>query len=232
MSFQAKTDFFSITGTNSPFVITDSSENKSAQTVSGHDEKGDIVTYEVFAETMAPSCSYIIKADASLDSLVIGQPITIASDKFTIVNVSISTAAGSPPKIDISGEQIPSDTTHSDCKYTIPTATLKVCHHAQILWSSFTLAGSGCYLIDANYTASGTLTKATKDGETVAFDISEGQLTATLTIQQTGTTVPTITEGSGWYITSPLSKNDADASLPTWSVTLTKNLTHDTTSNT
>ncbi len=230
MSFQAKTDYFGITGQNSPFVITDSSENKSAQTANGRDEKGDVVAYEVFGETMAPSCSYVIKADASLGSIVIGAPITIGTDKFTIVNVSISTSAGSPPKIDITGEQIPSDTTHSDCKYTIPTATLIVCHHAQTLWSAFTLGGTGCYLIEANYTAGGTLTKATKDGETVAFDIADGQLTATLTIQQTGSANPTITAGSGWYITSPLSKNDADASLPTWSVTLTKNLTHDSNS--
>ena len=227
MSFQAKTDYFGITGSNSPFVITDSSENKSAQTANGRDEKGDVVAYEVFGETMAPSCSYVIKANASLGSIVIGAPITIGTNKFTIVNVSISTSAGSPPKIDITGEQIPSDTTHSDCTYTIPTATLEVCHHAQTLWSAFTLSGAGCYVIDANYTAGGTLTKATKDGETVAFDIADGQLTAALTIQQTGSTDPSTTAGSGWYITSPLSKNEVDSSLPTWSVTLSKNLTHD-----
>ena len=228
MSFQAKTDYFGLsTASGSSFVITDSSENKTAQTVNGHDEKGDIVAYEVFGETMAPSCSYVLKADANLSSIVIGSPITVGSDKFTIVSVNISTSAGSPPKIDVSGEQIPSDTTHSDCTYTIPAATIKVCHHAQTLWSAFTLSGAGCYLTDASYTAGGTLTKASKDGDTVAFDISDGQLTATLTIQQTGSTEPSIQPGGNWYITSPLTKSCADSTLPSWSVTLTKNLSHD-----
>lgn len=232
MSFQAHTDYYGLsTASNSAFVITDSAENKTAQTANGRDEKGDIVAYEVFGEQMAPTCSYVLKADASLSSLVIGAPITVGSDKITITNVSISTSAGSPPKIDVSGEQIPADTTHSDCKYTIPTATLIMCHHAQTLWSAFTLSGSGCYLTDANYTASGTLTKATKDGDTVAFDLSDGQLTATVTIQQTSTTEPTLSAGTGWVITSPLTASRADSSLKTWTATLSKYLTHDSTSS-
>jgi hypothetical protein len=232
MSFQAHTDYFGLsTAASSAFVITDSAENKTAQTVNGRDEKGDIVAYEVFGEQMAPTCSYVLKADASLASLVIGSPITVGTDKITVTNVSISTSAGSPPRIDVSGEQIPSDTTHSDCKYTIPTATLAVCHHAQTLWSAFTLTGTGCYLIEANYTAGGTLTKAQKDGDPVAFDVSDGQLTATITIQQTGTTDPTLTPGTGWVVTSPLTPSRADSSLRTWTATLSKYLTHDATSN-
>lgn len=231
MSFQAKTDYFGLsTGSGSTFVITDSSENKTSQTVTGQDEKGDVVAYEVFGEEMAPSCSYVISADSTLGSIVIGSAITatgISNKKFTITNVSISTAAGSPPKIDLSGSEIPSSTTHTDCTYTIPAATLIVCHHAQILWDAFTLTGQGCYLTQANYTASGDLTKATKDGTTISFDIANGQLVANITIQQTGSNDPSVTAGSGWVITSPLTKTSADASLPTWTCTISKYLTHD-----
>ena len=231
MSFQAKTDYFGLsTGSGSTFVITDSSENKTSQTVTGQDEKGDVVAYEVFGEEMAPSCSYVISANSTLGSIVIGSGITvtgISNKKFTITNVSISTAAGSPPKIDVSGSEIPSNTTHTDCTYTIPSATLEVCHHAQILWNAFTLDGQGCYLTQANYTASGDLTKATKDGTTISFDIANGQLVANITIQQTGSTDPSVTAGSGWVITSPLTKTSADASLPTWTCTISKYLTHD-----
>lgn len=232
MSFQAHTDYFGLsTGAGSAFVITDSAENKTAQTATGRDEKGDIVAYEVYGEQIAPSCSYVLKAGATLNSIVIGSPITVGTDKVTVTNVSISTSAGSPPRIDVSGEQIPADTTHSDCTYTIPSATLLVCHHAQTLWSAFTLTGTGCYLIDANYTASATLTKAEKDGDAVAFDVSDGQLTATVTIQQTGTTDPTLSAGSGWTITSPLTPSRADSSLRTWTATLSKYLAHDAASS-
>ena len=232
MSFQAKTDYFGLsTGSGSTFVITDSSENKTSQTVTGQDEKGDVVAYEVFGEEMAPSCSYVISADSTLGSIKIGdaQAVTgIANKKFTITSVSISTGAGSPPKIDVSGSEVPNSTTHTDCTYTIPSATLEVCHHAQILWNAFILDGQGCYLTQANYTASGDLTKATKDGTTISFDIANGQLVANITIQQTGSTDPSVTAGSGWVITSPLTKTSADASLPTWTCTISKYLTHDT----
>lgn len=232
MSFQTHTDYFGLsTATGSAFVITDSAENKTAQTANGRDEKGDVVAFEVFGETIAPSCSYVLKANGNTGTFKIGSPITVDSKKVTITNVSISTSAGSPPKIDVSGEEIPADTSHSDCTYTIPSASIIVCHHAQILWNAFTLSGTGCYLTDANYVASGTLTKAQKDGETVAFDISDGQLTATVTIQQTGTTEPTLTAGTGWVITSPLTSSRADASLKTWTATVSKYLTHDTQSN-
>ena len=228
MSFQAHTDYFGISTANgSSFVITDSNENRTAQTVSGHDEKGDIVAFEVYGDTIAPSCSYVLKAAGSLGDIVIGDALTSGDKKVTITNVSISTGAGSPPKIDVSGEEVPSDTSHSDCTYTVPSASIAVCHHAQILWSAFTIGGTGCYLTEANYTVSATLTKAQKDGDTVAYDVSDGQITATVTIQQTGTTVPTFTAGSGWTVTSPLSASRADASLKTWTATVSKYLAHD-----
>ena len=231
MSFQAKTDYFGLsTGSGSTFVITDSSENKSAQVATGQDEKGDVVAYEVFGEEMSPACSYVISADSTLGTIKIGEAITVTGindKKFTITSVAISTAAGSPPKIDVGGSQIPNTVTHTDCTYTIPAATLGVCHHAQILWSAFTLGGTGCYLTQANYTASGDLTRATKDGNTISFDIANGQLVANITIQQTGNTEPTVTAGTGWVITSPLTKTDSDASLPSWTCTISKYLTHD-----
>lgn len=236
MSFQAHTDYFDLsTGSGSSFVITDSNENRTAQTVNGHDEKGDIVAYEVFGDEIAPSCSYVLKSDAALGDIVIGEPIAAGDKKVTVTSVTISTSAGAPPKIDVSGDEVPASTTHSDCTYTVPSATVKVCHHAQILWEAFTLSGSGCYLSTANYTVSATLSKAQKDGGTVAFDVADGQIVANVTIQQTGSTDPTFAAGSGWVITSPLTASRADSSLKTWTATVSKYLEHDavtTSSNT
>ena len=244
MSFQAKTDYFEIsTASGSKFVITDSSENKSAQVSTGQNEKGDVVGWEVYAEQMAPSCSYVLKGDATLNSFKIGEAITvtgISNKKFTISNVSISTAAGVAPKIDVSGSEIPNDTTHTDCTYTVPAATLKECHHAQNIWNSFTINGAstganGCYLTQADYTISGDLTTATKDGVIVSFDIANGQITINITIQQTGDTEPTLAIPQAyqneWAITSPLTKTNADASLPSWTATITRYLVHDTSNN-
>jgi len=190
MSFKAKTDFFGIAGGG--LVITESNENKTASTVEGHNEKGDVVAYEVFGETMSPECTYVLSANASLSSMKCGEPISGTGDyngkKFTLGSLTINTSAGSPPSVQASGNEIPANTTQSDCTYTLPAATLKMCHHAQILWDAFTLSGSGCYLQQANYTAGGTISRATKNGDTIAFDVVDGQLQVNITILQTGNT--------------------------------------------
>lgn len=184
MSFKAKTDFFGLA--SGGVVITESNENKTASTAEGHNEKGDVVAFEVFGETMSPQCTYVLSADTNLSSMKCGTPITGTGDysgkKFTLGGLTINTTAGSPPSIQASGEEIPSGTSHSDCTYTFPSATLKMCHHAQVLWSAFTLGGTGCYLQQANYTAGGTISRATKNGETVAYDVVDGKLEVQLTI--------------------------------------------------
>ena len=91
------------------------------------------------------------------------------------------------------------------------------------------MGGTGCYLQSANYTAGGTISRATKDGETVAFDVVDGKLEVQLTIQQTGSTKPTVTAGSDWTITAPLTCSNPDADYPSWTCTLSRYLTHDAT---
>ena len=149
MSFRNKTDFFGLTST-AGVVITESNENKTASTAEGHNEKGDVVAFEVFGETMSPQCSYVLSADASLASMKCGTVIAGTGDyagkKFTLGNVTINTSAGSPPTIQASGEEVMPTATTSDCTYTFPATTLKCCHHSQILWGACTLGGEGCYL--------------------------------------------------------------------------------------
>lgn len=151
MSWQAKTDFFGLATAANGLEVTESNENKTASTAEGHNEKGDVVAFEVFGETMSPSNSYVLGKDLTLSTLPkCGAPITgptgYTGKKFTLGSITISTSAGAPPTIQATGEEIPSGTTHSDCTYTFPSTTLKLCHHAQILWDAFTLGGTGCYL--------------------------------------------------------------------------------------
>lgn len=131
MAFKSKTDFFGLAGNG--LVITESNENKAASTAEGHNEKGDIVAFEVFGETMSPQCTYVLSADTSLAEMKCGEPISgtgdYSSKKFTLGSITIDTSAGSPPSVQASGEEIP-NSSHTDCTYTFPAATLKMCHHA------------------------------------------------------------------------------------------------------
>lgn len=228
MAFQQKHDFFGIAGNG--IVLTECNENKTASTAEGHNEAGDIVAFEVFGETMSPDCTYVLSADAQLSGIQCGKVVNGTGDyagmKFTVGGITINTSAGQPPSIQANGEQVLSSTSHSDCWYNFPSATLKQCHHAQILWSAFTLGGDGCYLQQANYTAGGTISKATKNGEPVSYDVVDGKLEVQVTILQTGNTKPSLTAGSDWTITSPLNCSSPDADYPSWSATLSRYLTH------
>lgn len=65
------------------------------------------------------------------------------------------------------------------------------------------------------------------NGEPVASDVTEGMITASVTITQTGSTEPTVAAGSDWQITAPLACTNPDANYPTWACTLTKYLQKD-----
>lgn len=223
MAFQEKTDYFGLETESGGLVLTSSTENKSATVIQAHDEKGDVVAQEIVGETSAPSCTYVVKSDA----IITGQKLGFASGGYVVSSISITTGAGTPPGITVTGEAVPSSS-HTDCYYDTPACTVDACHHAQTLFSAFTLSGVGCYLTSANYTISGSLTKATKDGETVAYDIADGKIEAQVEIVQTGATEPSFAAGADFTITSPLTKTDGDAAYPTWTATVTKNLTHHT----
>lgn len=231
MAFQPKIDYFGLTSA-SQVKITDSNENKSAQVATGVDEKGDVRATTMYGIQMAPSCSYVIASAYTFPSVKIGDAsISVAgtTDKFTITNINITTTAGQPPTIEVTGQGIPSAAaSHNDCTYTVPSVALEACHHAQRLFDAFTSSyGEGNYLTAANYTVAGDLTTATKDGEIVSFDIANGRIEANVTIVQTGSTAVTCSAGSGFLETSPLTKNDPDGAYPTWTATFTKYLVHD-----
>ena len=100
---------------------------------------------------------------------------------YVLGSFQINTSVANPPTIEASGEKCEANATKG-CSYTVPTQSISKLHHAQILFGAFTLTGDGCYLSQANYTASATITKATKDGDCVAHDVSAGKIEASVTI--------------------------------------------------
>lgn len=75
---------------------------------------------------------------------------------------------------------------------------------------------------------SGDLTKATKEGETVAWDIANGQVKASLTIVSVGDVKPTVTPGEGWTMTTPLTLTQGDAAYNQYTCELILPLVHAT----
>ena len=227
MSFLAKVDKFGLASASLEILTSD--EGRAASVAEASNADGDIIAAEVYGEIESPSCTYAVKADSTAD-IELGGVTTVgtgtAAKYYALTSVTIGTSAGSPPTVSASGEEVPSATPSST--YTVEDGlTVSKLAIAQIYGGSFTLGGTGCHVTDCNATISCDFSAATKDGARLAWDISNGRIVVSVTINQTGSTAPTLTAGSGWEITSPLTQSNPDSNFPTWTATLTKYLTKD-----
>lgn len=230
MAFKTKTDPFGIVGSLTTIACKATADGNSASVAEARDENGTIVAQEVFGENMAPSADYAIKGTfaPSAGDIKLGAVTTYKTKRVALTNLTINTSAGGEPTVSASGEQV-EESTAGTCPalYSIPAFSLGPCHHAKILFSAFTLSGTGCHLQSANYTASCENGKATVEGAVVAHGVFGAKIECQVEIIQTGTTEPTLAPGTGWKITSPLAETNPDAEYPTFSATLTKLLEKD-----
>jgi hypothetical protein len=227
MAFPSKTDYLGLADTN--LILRDCTEGLAAEVAEATDENGDVAAVEVFGEKASPSVTYAVKGDVEKD-LVLGAVTTIGESTsakyYVLTNVTVNTSAGGAPTVSASGEEVPSAT--PSATFTVDDGlAVKKSAIAQIPLSAFTLSGTGCHLSSCNLAASVNFTDATKDGERLAWDCTNGRLVVTVGIVQTGSTEPTITAASGWEVTSPLTRTSPDSDFPTWSATLTKYLQRD-----
>lgn len=236
MSFTSKPDYFGLEAETGTLKLQSSDENKSAQEYDAQNEKGDVVTTVMFGQTASPTCTYVLASNTTLNGVEMGQPnVSIGGNYYTIGNITVNTAAAQPPTVVVTGMMVPS-TGNPDCYYSAPGTEIKVCHHAQDLFGLgiASQCGDDNYLTQANYTIEGGLTTATVDGKVVAYDITGGKITANVTVQA-AVSVPTAPTYSGtgasvsdWKLTSPWTRSDPDAALPTFTATFTKGMVHAT----
>lgn len=231
MAFQTKTDPWGISGAGKFLTLVSVTDNKSSSVAEARNEKGDVVATTIYGIQYAPSYEYKVSGSGDLAIPKFGAPVTASmadgtSVKLFMTNWALNTGAGSETTFSITAGSIPSTVT-AICPYQIDCGEVEIgpCQHAKLLFSCATLSGAGCYLQTANYAGSCTLGRPTKDGDAIAAGVTDGRITAALTILQTGTAAPTLGSlGTGWEITSPLTCTNPDAANATWTTTLTKYL--------
>ena len=227
MSFKTKTEPYGIAdGTN--IVVLDTQGGETAQNVEAVGEDGSVVANTVTETLLNPSATLALKAaiTKALGDWKLGNVSTSDTKKFALEKIEITTTAGAAASIRISGKQVQSDAT-TGCTYSVPAFTLTTKHHAQILFSAFSLSGTGCHLTSATYTIEGTINLVTKDGSVIGFDIVQGKIEVSVSIKQCGSAAPELTAGDGFQVTSPLAETNPDADYPTFTATLTKYLAKD-----
>jgi hypothetical protein len=221
MAFLTKVDPFGIS--SSTLAVKSTSDGNSGSVAEATDENGTIVAQESYGNRMSPSAEYALKKETAFDEIVLGGVSTYKTKRVVLTQLTINTSAGGEPTISASGEEIEASSDGTcPATYTIPEFTLGVCHHAKILFSAFSLSGTGCYLNSANYTAQCENGTAMIEGAVVAHGVYGAYLEATAEIISTSGTVPTVTPGTGWVVSSPLAETNPDADYPTYSITLRK----------
>ena len=230
MAFLTKVDPFGIS--SSTLAVKSTSDGNSGSVAEATDENGTIVAQESYGNRMSPSAEYALKKETTFDEIVLGGVTTYKTKRVVLTQLTINTSAGGEPTISASGEEIEASADGTcPATYTIPEFTLGVCHHAKILFSAFSLSGTGCYLNSANYTAQCENGTAMIEGAVVAHGVYGAYLEVTAEIVATSGTVPTVTPGQGWVVSSPLAETNPDADYPTYSITLRKPITLDTSSS-
>ena len=159
-SHNAGIDYFAAeTTTSGALKVTESAENRSIQSTSGPNTFGDAAAVDAWGETAAPSSSYEVVDETSLD-IVLGKLIAAADSNIKIGEtavpvvvgtVSISTQTGSAPTVSISGQAVYVGATELR-NYKIPTMTLTPRHRAQDFLSLCTIKkpGTGSTMVAAD----------------------------------------------------------------------------------
>lgn len=183
-------------------------------------ERGDIIARDLAGLRESPTVDYNVIAAGNI-APNLGQVNTLSDVVYCLNRVEVKTSAGSAPIVSAGGESLQDGATVSST-YDLGSIALSPRHKAQILFAAFTLSGSGCSLTECSAVASCTITRATKDGATLAHDVSGGTVVITGKVVQTGATAPTITAASGFTLTVPPTEENPDEGQTTWSFEVTK----------
>ena len=225
MAFATRIDYFD-QAANAVIELVASAANKAyAVNLTGPSERGDVIARDLGGLREAPTCDFVVKKAGDLD-IELGAISTITTSTYCLLGLSIATKAATAPTVQMSGESLQESATVSST-VTVPPIALSALHKAQILASAFTLRGDGCKLPECNLEVKANLTRATKDGETRAHDVSGASITVSGKVVQTGATAPTIAAAEGWKLTQPATSTDPAEGYTEWSFESIKDLESD-----
>ena len=224
MSFNTRIDYYGQSA-STVLELTGSSENATFTVdATATNTRGDVIARDTSAATRAAAtCDFKVKAAGTV-SPSLGAVTTVDTVVHCLTGVSINTKAGTPPTVSLKGESLQAAATVSST-IAVGTITLAALHKAQILMAAFTITGAGCYLDDCSLECNGALTRATKDGATLAHDIHGASIVVTGKVIQSTATPPVIAAESGWKITAPATHGEPDEqNFVEWSFAVTKDL--------
>ncbi len=202
-----------------------SNDGKSSSVAEAPNEYGDTAAHDVYGETLNPQTEYAVTGEVDLSDIVLGSIHTIgtgaAAKKLMLTQVAISTQAGNPPTVTISGVEVEATAT-AKRTYAL-TGTLTPRSKAQDVCGAFTASAN---FTQINTTASVDPHVQTVKGVPVASDASHGRIEVQATLTDpTGNGTITAASAGGFTVTASPAETDPDANYITRAATATKYLT-------
>ena len=202
-----------------------SNDGKASSVSEAPDEYGDTAAHDVYGEVLNPSTEYAVTGEVDLADIVLGSIHTIgtgtAAKNLMLTQVAISTQAGNPPTVTISGVEVESGAT-AKRTYAL-TGTLTPRSKAQDVCGAFTASAN---FTQINTTASVDPHVQTVGGVPVASDASHGRIEVQGTLTDpTGNGTITAAQAGGFTVTASPAETAPDANYITRAATATKYLT-------
>ena len=202
-----------------------SSDGKTSSVAEAPNEYGDTAAHDVYGEVLAPSTEYAVTGDVDLSDIVLGTIHTFGegtgAKKLMLTQVAISTQAGNPPTVTISGVEVEATAT-AKRTYAL-TGTLTPRSKAQDVCGAFTASAN---FTQINTNAAVDPHVQTVGGVPVASDASHGRIEVQATMTDpTGNGAITAASAGGFTVTASPAETDPDANYITRAATATKYLT-------
>lgn len=224
MPLPTKTDFVGLATTG--LELRDNGLGKSATFLEKTGANGAYVAAELFGAVAAPTCDYAITGSLSAFTKNLGQVYSSTTEKYALQSITINTSAGGEPTVSASAVQIEDGASRTVCVFATPSVSLSPAYHALDFGAFSYTESSTLALQSSTLTAEATINTSTINGEPKASDATAGKATVSATFwNNSDTTAPSVTEGSGWTQSAPFTCTGADGDFFTWTVSYTKHLT-------
>ena len=247
MSWEAKTDYCGLAidtegsngqGANHSLPVKSATEGRQSQYLEKHGRLGDYKATKVFGNRASPSNTYTVAGEVTITGKALGTVTTVDTKKFALESVKWSTGADAEPTFEASAQQV-ADNGATRNTFVIPEFKVSPDHVAQIpafKWNSegdfvpaFSLPEGtqqaaknvGVELTQVSGEISCSVKTNDKNGDPKAHDVTNGHIVLQLTLGQYGTGKPELTPAAGWDLSAPLTCEDPDSDMPTWTATLT-----------
>ena len=247
MSWEAKTDYCGLAidtegsngqGANHSLPVKSANEGRQSQYLEKHGRLGDYKATKVFGNRASPSNSYTVAGEVTITGKALGTVSTVDTKKFALESVKWSTGADAEPTFEASAQQVADDGATRNT-FVIPEFKVSPDHVAQIpafKWASdgdfvpaFSLPEGtqqaaknvGVELTQVSGEISCSVKTNDKNGDPKAHDVTNGHIVLQLTLGQYGEQKPELTPADGWDVSAPLTCDDPDSDMPTWTATLT-----------